>query len=586
MLFPVVNSEEGLDPADDADDDDAQLSAAAESDAPDGAQSVIRRRRYVPPSSVGLSFFIRGDWKFQVRFSAAGYENVTQRDPDGRFSRAGYRRTQFGGDEEAIIFSAPDRRDVMEGKAGVDVQVRPHQDGQIVTVSLFNRQQCDESGQQLAGKEDRCKKSLFEVELSVYLESGEIGNYPRVEYSLLSEEEQEQELQYRTRKIYAIGHGAAVDWREKNGRVSEIFSTFIPSVEVPQVTADVSQADGNALNIGYLSSLMSRPDEVLQQLQKFVSDYANWVLEEESKVGSLDGLESKAGTRIISRMQKAVTRMRAGIELIKKDSQVAQAFALANRAMLEQMRRSDVIRNVSAENRTYQWRPFQLAFLLTTIQSAVDENDEYRDVVDLIWFPTGGGKTEAYLGLVAFLVIWRRLKFPESGGGTTTLMRYTLRLLTAQQYLRAARIICALELIRRQTPSLGHEPITIGLWVGAATSPNSYENACGVIEKALHGNRSALQGLVLDACPWCGAKFSAPENYRASTTQFSFLCVNQHCDFGADGSGVIPCNVVDEALYQAPPTLLIATIDKFARLAWDQRTSAFFGKQGCARRSL
>src|SRR5690606_24453851 len=146
------------------------------------------------------------------------------------------------------------------------------------------------------------------------------------------------------------------------------------------------------------------------------------------------GLESKAGTRIISRMQKAVTRMRAGIELITKDSQVAQAFALANRAMLEQMRRSDVIRNVSAENRTYQWRPFQLAFLLTTIQSAVDENDEYRDVVDLIWFPTGGGKTEAYLGLVAFLVIWRRLKFPESGGGTTTLMRYTLRLLTAQQY--------------------------------------------------------------------------------------------------------------------------------------------------------
>ena len=106
--------------------------------------------------------------------------------------------------------------------------------------------------------------------------------------------------------------------------------------------------------------------------------------------------------------------------------------------------------------------PFQLAFLLTVMVSAVREDDDFRDVLDLIWFPTGGGKTEAYLGLIAFLIVWRRLKYPDSGGGTTAFMRYTLRLLTRQQFERAARMVCALELIRRRNPArLGEAPVDI-----------------------------------------------------------------------------------------------------------------------------
>jgi hypothetical protein len=156
-------------------------------------------------------------------------------------------------------------------------------------------------------------------------------------------------------------------------------------------------------------------------------------------------------------------------------------------------------------------------------------------------------------------------------------MRYTLRLLTTQQYLRATRMICALELIRRSTGSeLGEEPFSIGLWVGAASSPNTFEKARELVEVAAQGRRNALAGLVLDRCPWCEHGFHAPHS-QVGGTDFRFVCTNTKCAFGGDGHGILPCNVVDEALYKEPPTLLIATIDKFSRLAWDERAGCFFG---------
>ena len=219
--------------------------------------------------------------------------------------------------------------------------------------------------------------------------------------------------------------------------------------------------------------------------------------------------------------------------------------------------------------------------MLTTLKSAIDQEDEFRDTVDLIWFPTGGGKTEAYLGLIAFVMLWRRLKFPQSGGGTTSFMRYTLRLLTTQQYLRASRMICALELIRRNSNGeFGGDPFSIGLWVGGDTSPNTFVKAQEFVETAVHGSQKAVSALVIDRCPWCEHEFRAPDNYQVGSTRFHFVCTSKRCEFGAKDGGVLPCNVVDEALYKNPPTLLIATIDKFARLAWDERAGCFFGMGG------
>ncbi len=112
-----------------------------------------------------------------------------------------------------------------------------------------------------------------------------------------------------------------------------------------------------------------------------------------------------------------------------------------------------------------QWFPFQLAFILMNLPGIAHPEDADRDVVDLLFFPTGGGKTEAYLGLAAFTLVPRRLRYPGIGSaGLSVLMRYTLRLLTLDQLGRAATLICALELERQKNVTkLGEWPFEIGL---------------------------------------------------------------------------------------------------------------------------
>jgi len=300
--------------------------------------------------------------------------------------------------------------------------------------------------------------------------------------------------------------------------------------------------------------------------------------------------ERAAASRICRRMDAARKRMRSGVARLRRDARAALAFRLANRAMRDQMRQHDRARGRDRDPRAYRWRPFQLAFLLAVVESTIDEGDGCRDVLDLIWFPTGGGKTEAYLGLIAFLSVWRRLQYGDAGGGTAVLMRYTLRLLTRQQFERAARIVCALELLRRRDePRLGREPFTVGLWVGRAVSPNTCAEALERVGAVTHGAiddgdtadaaaadaRSGGDHLVLQSCPWCRGGFTAPHSFRTEAGTFAFQCGNPECPFG-DGTP-LPCNVVDEVLYENPPTLLIGTVDKFARLVWEERAGRYLG---------
>lgn len=581
ILFPIMSDQEGIDPASVSDDDEAE-SQSEDMNAGNDAEPAIKRRRYMPPSSVGFSFFVQGEEvQFQVIFSAARYESTGERDERGQY-RTEYKRSRLGGDEDAKTFTRPDhhlptqsnqRVDVLGGRASIDVLWRPFLDGWIVTVSLFNKQELNVE----VTTQDRIEKSLFEVNLRCFLELGEIGTYPRVDKCLLNEEDQELELQYKHRRIYAIGHGAAVDWRVEQDDVKEIWAEFMPAVEVPQVTADVAGDDNRVLGLAHLSESETTA-EIFKELDQFVEKYSAWIYARNTQINELEPDERAAAKRIIARMETTLERMRRGVTLLRSEPNAAESFRLANQAMLDQMRQADRVRGKRRVDNDYRWRPFQLAFLLAVIESAIREDDDYRDIVDLIWFPTGGGKTEAYLGLIAFLVVWRRFTNPASGGGTTVLMRYTLRLLTAQQFARATRMICALELIRRRVPKLKNgAPITIGVWVGSATSPNQFEDARKLIAQASTGNIGVLRRLVLESCPWCGTYFSAPKSYIATESEFHFRCTNLACDFGKQDPGILPCNVVDEALYQQPPTVMIATIDKFARLAWDERANAFFG---------
>ena len=585
VLHPVDPDLSGIDPASLGEEvaeralleDDDENDAMPDNDGTNGPilARQTRRRRYVPPSSAGFSFFLRGDTGLSIITSAAIYHGADERDDQGRFRTGDYIREAL---EERVVTlpnaAAPGehRTGIWEGRASIDVRSRPHRDGRIVTVTLCNRGELDSRTSPRNRTRDRVSKSLFEARLECVVESGALIEYPRVDPSLLSEEELELELQYRRRRIYAVGHGAAANWEVGPDSPPRIWCECMPEAEVPMMTVNTA-GDDAVLRLAYLADKVV-PDE----LAGFVDGYAQWISEQQRSAETFSGLEKQdAANRMLTRMRTALDRMRACVEILRTDPIAAEAFRLANQAMLDQMRRADQNAGRESDTDAYRWRPFQLSFLLTVMVSAIRENDDYRDVLDLIWFPTGGGKTEAYLGLIAFLVAWRRQTYPDSGGGTTAFMRYTLRLLTRQQFERAARMVCALELIRRRQPDrLGETPIDIGIWVGGEISPNRYEQAKALVEEIRDGKPGAEYQLLLERCPWCSTPFDATHDYQATDEEFHFHCTTPDCDFGADARP-LPCNVVDEALYDDPPSLLIGTIDKFARLAWEERTGAFFG---------
>lgn len=580
VLYAVEPDESGRDPAVTGStgdggflDEDVDSGAVGDEADERGQARPGRRRRYVPPSSVGFSFFVDGEVHLSITAAAAVYRAGDERDTTGRFLSARFERVPLEEHTWSWSRTAPAEKRVWQDRGGIDVRTRPHRGGTIVTVTLVNRCEVADVAPRRRQAE-RVGKALFEARIECAVEGGQLAEYPRVDPSLLTEEEQELELQYRDRRIYAVGHGAAVDWDVPAAGVPRIRSEFMPCVEVRSMTNALAENDdhGDVLEFRRLAEA-TRADE----LERFVSGYETWVAKQQSHAADLeDAVEKAAAGRVCDRMECALKRMAGSIRLLRDDRHAAEAFRLANRAMREQMRRAKPVSGNEAEAEP-RWRPFQLAFLLTVMESAIREEDEFRDVLDLIWFPTGGGKTEAYLGLIAFLIGWRRLKFPASGGGTVAFMRYTLRLLTRQQFERAAKMICALELMRRDDRArLGAEPISVGMWVGGNVSPNRFDVALQRVREIQRGSETARHALVLDCCPWCATPFDSFQGYDATADSFRFRCVNADCEFGRS-SEPLPCNVVDEALYESPPSLLIATIDKFARVAWEERAGSFFG---------
>lgn len=578
VLHPVDPGTSGLDALETlADGEDALLDDEEDDDeGPDDdrrAAQPPRRRRYVPPSSVGFSFCVRGAPSLRITLSAAVYIQDGHRDERGQFTSPEFKREPL---EASVAWAESDDPvvPIWDDRAGVEVRTREHQNGTIVTVALVNQRELDPDAR--PASEERIGKALFQAALSCFVVGGNIVEYPRLNPSLLTKEEQELELQYRNRRIYAVGHGAAADWNVEGQDLPEVRADFMPTVETSNMTVEESGHDATLV----LNNLATHPQ--LEQLRNFVERYAGWIEEQHQGAECLEaGADRDAARRMLARMDRTHDRMRSCVSMLEADADALKAFQLANKAMRDQMLQA--VSSAPADKDRHgepRWRPFQLAFLLTVMESAIREDDEFRNVLDLIWFPTGGGKTEAYLGLIAFLTIWRRLKYGGAGAGTVAFMRYTLRLLTRQQFKRAARLICALELLRRNAPELGEEPITVGLWVGRESTPNTFDQAGEAVDAIEAGRSAGQQALVLDECPWCSHSFDAYDtSYDTEPTRFAFYCCSAECAFGA-AEEPLPCNVVDEALYERPPSLLIATIDKFARVAWDGRAGAFFGRSG------
>jgi hypothetical protein len=399
--------------------------------------------------------------------------------------------------------------------------------------------------------------------------------------AIAEEDIESDRLLYRNVVSLATGHGTAVDWDSDPtapGRASSVFTCMIPRFELRLADTN-TMIDTTPLGMGNLARAPRA--QVIEGIGDFCDQYDQWIGKTAEQVPQLDPTLQAAANRHMNRCREALQRMRAGINLLAADSDVWEAFRLANKAMLMQRARSDWLAaadlgsppDLSGDHR---WRPFQIAFILLCLEGIANPDSGDRELADLLWFPTGGGKTEAYLGLLAFTAILRRLREPSRGHGVTVIMRYTMRLLTIQQFERAALLICCLESLRRADSRLGDQPIEIGLWVGQGATPNTLLDAKSSIDKLRQGIRlQQLNPLQLHRCPWC-ANLIGPQNVwiAKSPQRLVMACRTNGCEF----SSGLPVCVVDEDIYARHPMLIIATADKFASMPWrDSCISLFNG---------
>jgi hypothetical protein len=591
MLFPrgqkVAQARQSIPAA-----DDGSVGSSEEAEGAGTASPSLSADNEMLPASVGLSFLVRGE-SIHCRASASQYrkfdgphagEQSTRR-RGGRASQW-WRRESLPAAEVVVTRQQPRVDKIFEGAASVMSEWRPWTNGcHLVTVTLTN--------EQVGGERLEPSVTLFQVHLDCEVDAGSyIEPYPQaVSTGGDRQDDEEVAYLYRDTPPFARGHGAAAVWRITDGKCREVSVTFMPSYEVPPPTFELGSdaADPRYREISFLAAPPSR-EELAKVLRSFSQEYQKWT----SHLVSILSVSGDAvGTRLAKRADQWALRMARGVELITGDDLLLKAFTLANRAMGMQMRIADQVKKgpfAASDRRSHpplsdliglRWRPFQVAFALGVIESLADSGSPDRDTVDVIWFPTGGGKTEAYLLVAAFEILRRRLVYGDEDRATAVISRYTLRMLTAQQFERTASVIAALELLRREANgTLGQRPISLGLWVGAELTPNRYEKAKTAFDDAI-GSRKPENKFLLSKCPLCGTEvFPAREGLtpeesgvRAGSNSFEFFCPSTACDFNAR----IPLATVDDALYDNPPSVLLGTLDKFAALPWSDQPRAFFG---------
>lgn len=490
------------------------------------------------------------------------------------------------------------------------------------------------------------KECYFQPKLRITSENNDFVFADTSAYSQYRNDDSEElsnRLLYRKKKVYGYGLGTSTIWEITDDGIGWLENEFFPQIEVPSMDFDLDKEKSKVppfvLSMKQLSDFgKHNKEDILPGLRTFVSEYKDWI-DELSQQTFTDTVMQKTAILHIDQCRISYERMVSGISILESDALAWDSFVLANRAMymqrihlliqselsdkdrydgdeqldeiledLEYDNAEPIMLELNPDFKDPTWRPFQLAFLLMSVKSITldtpeDVNPE-RDIVDLIWFPTGGGKTEAYLGLTAFTIFHRRLVHKEISGGTAVIMRYTLRLLAAQQFTRAATLICACEYIRNDSAkgrnakypayNLGSERITIGLWIGGNHTPNRNQGNDSAAKecldelalaniKNLKYKKDKYNKFQVLKCPWCGTKLTkeivdghivGDWGYQMDVHQHFYLkCTNQTCCFY---DHKLPIQIVDEELYTTPPTLLFGTVDKFAMMAWKKEVGSFF----------
>ena len=586
------------------------------------------------PSSLGMTFCVDGDAdRIEIEARWGRYERVPNDEHEllksnGQKAKV-WQRIPCGGKivlpltEGVIPHQAPDN-EFPEVRVQGSIRAKNANGDRLVTVFLVNAQEEPDTNRDTAW--------VFQPELIVRAETDAgkraiFRRRPVLDADVMDPEREALEMIYRNRVEFAVGHGIAVhaDTADDVTLATEVRTTVMPQYEVQVTeTPGLDPSDRPAMRQMVSSGLLDMQrlaaleiDPLVDALNMLTKDYAAWIDEQRARIGGeVTGYDTQS-QEAMDRCQEIHTRLQQGIDTLKGNEKALAAFRFANRAMATQRARSqyalamrrgedvtidkfDVLKNRS-------WRPFQLAFLLLSIPSVADPShpDRVEPVeayADLLWFPTGGGKTEAYLGVAAFAMGIRRMQGNlggfDSSRGLAVIMRYTLRLLTLQQFQRATTLICAMEVLRREAldngdKSLGTEPFTIGLWVGNKVTPGTTDESHEAIEAIRNPGRNTAgttSPAQLTSCPWCGSEIKPGRDVKVDKNQgrTKSFCGDpvKRCEF-SKGDG-IPVLTVDEEIYHRPPTMMIATVDKFAMMAWRGQVRTLFGRvtQECERHGL
>jgi hypothetical protein len=582
------------------------------------------------PNSMGLSFLVEPEAKAILIKSEWGrYERIKSETQTSKKTGAGanvWRRKPMIGEPltvpliDGVIKPLQPRPDT-DPNAVVQGKARKTPRGWVVTIFFVNT----------SAEQDKKKDEAWIFQPSITVIDAADPAKPifiqRRDWKLdlnkmdpISREETETlEMLYRHRLEFGVGHGASVHATlpaPEAVRASRLETTFVPRSEVEQQTpptpADNPDIGGIVLDMKELAEL-PKP-ALLASLRKIKTAYAAWIQRESAKRSDPDerlAEHQTAAQRAVTLCQRACDRLNEGIELIENDPVAEASFRFANQAMWHQRVHSAYSRLIRKKelpvgapiepldipgNRS--WRLFQLAFLILNLPSLTkldhpERSHETKAVTDLLWFATGGGKTEAYLGLTAYTLAMRRKQGEIEGRpgdhGIAVLMRYTLRLLTLQQFQRAAALICSCEIIRRaDTKTWGTTPFRLGLWVGSKATPNTLKQASESLRQGNMGGRPTVGGTPhqIVSCPWCGREIRPHHLKVYEAANDIGRCVT-YCSDATGGCPFseaqakyegLPVMVVDEDIYRRPPALLIATVDKFAQMPWKGETQNLFGQ--------
>ncbi len=417
-------------------------------------------------------------------------------------------------------------------RAGIEVHTRPQGHG-IVRVSVYLRNNTPRGS-----RSDDNYHILADARLTSRVIQGKL--HP-IEILPVPED-----YQY-DRKVWAVGHNTSVEVGEDRTLLE---THALARFEQPRLT---TQSDPPAR----FSELARAPLEILgcirQAMEEHAADWQKVILA--NSLG-LDGEAVAECRKDLQGFRDEITRYVRGIAALRSDVRLLMAFQAMNRVMGRVAKGYD------------RWRLFQIVFIVTQLPALVLREGKSQgtgdhaeaswanelDWADVLWFPTGGGKTEAYFGLVSCAVLYDRLRGKRLG--MTAWLRFPLRMLSVQQLQRATRMIWETEKERRNllgTTTQESDPVRLGYFVGGATTPNQLDE--GFFKK--HPDAAACERYrVVPDCPACGGEGTVDALPDKANFRLRLICRNCREE--------LPLVVSDTEVYRFLPSLLVGTIDKMA----------------------